>query len=341
MNQPMVTTVTPVYNAEKYLDRCIESLLDQGYKNLEIVLIDDGSTDHSAEICRRYSEKDSRIRYIRQSNKGVSAARNLGLENASGEFVTFVDADDMLRPNAIEAMVMAVHENTDLVIGSYERFRCKAGQDVVNSSREFSRKDIMDEFAELDKLIDFPWGRLFRRSVICGNDIAFDKNIPYGEDHVFNIAFCCCARSVRVISDVVYRYRLGGMASSVKYHPNMHQLNLAILTAYEKFSCEVGRVPAEYLRQKIRDQLCGTIVHYLCHCDSREAIRKIEETLDLFARYIDENYMAAELYSSDMRESILAHDAHRIVRSFVRSDWKQIILKRVKLFCYKTFKYKI
>lgn len=335
MNQSVVTIILPVYNAEKYLDRCIESLLNQAYKNLEILLIDDGSTDHSAEICRRYSQKDARIQYIRQSNKGVSAARNLGLENSSGEFVAFVDADDMLRPNAIEAMMAATHENTDLVIGSYERFRCGTGQHVVNSSREFSHKDIRDEFAELDKLIDFPWGKLFRRSVISDNNLTFDKNIPYGEDHIFNIAFCCCARSVNVIGDVVYRYRLGGMASSVKYHPNMHQFSYAMLEAYENFGTEVGGGSAQYLRQKIKDQMCGIFMHYICHCSYMEAISKIKETLELLGRYIDENYIAPELYSSEMRNSILNHDVECIVRCFVKSNWKRITLKKAKLFYYK------
>lgn len=340
MNQPLVTIVIPVYNAEKYLELCIESVAKQTYINLDIVLIDDGSLDNSAEICKRFSGSDARIRYIRQNNQGVSAARNLGLQYAAGEYITFVDADDMLQPNAIEVMLSAMQEDTDLVIGSYERFRFGEGQAVVNDSRDFSYEDIRTQFAHLDKLIDFPWGKLFRRSVICENNIMFEKNIPYGEDHIFNIAFCCCARSVRVIDDVVYRYRLGGIASSVKYHPNMHQLSVAILDAYGAFGGKVGIFSEEYLRQKIRDQLCGTIMHYMCHCSYTETLSKIAQTLEIFARYTEENYLDPELYSPDVRQCILAGDPKGIAGSLMKSNWKRIVLKRAKLFGYKCFKHK-
>lgn len=337
MNQPVVSIVLPVYNAEKYLHQCIESLLDQGDNNLEIIVIDDGSTDHSGAICQMYSEKDARIRYFRQNNMGVSAARNLGLQHASGEFVTFVDADDMLRPDAIDSMLAAAHGSTDLVIGSYERFRCGAGQEVINSGQEFSFNDIRTDFAELDKLIDFPWGKLFRRNVILENNLAFDKNIPYGEDHIFNIAFCCYAKSVNVISDVVYRYRLGGVASSVKYHKNMHQLSYAMLQAYENYSRKMANFPVKYLQEKIKDQLYGTIMHYISHCSFREADSRIEETLEIFDCYIDENYIVPEFYSSDMRDSILVRDPKRILHCFFKRNWKRIMLKRAKLICYRAF----
>ena len=93
-DSPLISVIIPVYNVEKYLHRCLDSVIEQTYKNLEVILIDDGSTDHSGEICDDYAAKDVRIHVIHQENQGVSAARNKGLDNVKGEYITFVDSDD-------------------------------------------------------------------------------------------------------------------------------------------------------------------------------------------------------------------------------------------------------
>ena len=334
MNQPVVTIVIPVYNAEKYLNRCIESAVKQSYKKLDIVLVDDGSTDESARICKRFAAEDSRVQYIRQNNKGLSSARNTGLKYAIGEFVSFVDSDDILCYTAIEAMLVAVQEDTDMVVGSYEKFRYGAGKKVLNSNCEFSHSDIREKIAELDGYIDFAWGKLFRCSVIRDNNLMYDEKIVYVEDHVYNIRFCLYARRINVIADVVYRYRLGGWLSSIKYHANIHQLNYEMLKAYEEFSGEERLVPRWYLQKKVRDQLFVTFMRYIGHCSYGEAIRKVAQTLDVYARYIDEDYIVSRLYPLDMRECILSGDPKRVVDCFIKHNWNRLVLKKIKLLCY-------
>ncbi len=115
-----ISIVVPIYNAEKYLDRCIQSILNQSYKDLEIILIDDGSTDSSNKICNNYQKRDNRIKFISQKNEGVSAARNRGISEATGEFIGFVDSDDYIQPNMYETLYGLINKyNCDISICGY------------------------------------------------------------------------------------------------------------------------------------------------------------------------------------------------------------------------------
>ena len=125
---PTISVIVPVYNAEKYLHRCIDSVLAQTYTDFELLLIDDGSKDQSGEICDEYAQKDARVRVFHQENGGVSSARNLGLDNAKGEWVTFVDSDDWAKPYYIEHLVASI-DGADLVV-AYATI-CKKDENAV------------------------------------------------------------------------------------------------------------------------------------------------------------------------------------------------------------------
>ena len=117
---PKVSIIVPVYNVSKYLDECILSLINQTYKNIEILIVDDGSIDESLDICEEYAKKDDRIILIRNSHEGVSVARNTGIENASGDWISFVDSDDYAELNMIEELInRSLEYDYDIVIGSY------------------------------------------------------------------------------------------------------------------------------------------------------------------------------------------------------------------------------
>ena len=121
MNTPFISIVVPVYNVERYLPRCIESILRQTYTNFELILVDDGTPDRSGIICDRYAERDSRIRVIHKENGGVSTARNTGIDAAKGEWITFVDSDDWVSDEYLKTLTTHLHNNSyDLVIGGFE-----------------------------------------------------------------------------------------------------------------------------------------------------------------------------------------------------------------------------
>lgn len=180
----LVTVIIPVYNVEKYLHRCVDSVINQTYRNLEIFLVDDGSTDSSALICDEYAKKDSRVKVLHKENGGVSSARNLGLKNATGEYLTFVDSDDYILLTCIEKMVRGMEENdVDMVAVNWKDQNGAAG-DNNGYCEENCCKIIGQDFEKTIRVM--VWGYLYRRSWL---EIQFfDESIFYGEDALFVIS---------------------------------------------------------------------------------------------------------------------------------------------------------
>ena len=123
MREEKVSIVVPVYNVEKYLKRCVESLLNQTYSNIEIILVDDGSSDHCPVLCDNYAKKDDRVIVIHKKNGGLSDARNCGLLKASGEYILYVDSDDYIERDSCEKLIVGMIENVDVVVGAYNELR--------------------------------------------------------------------------------------------------------------------------------------------------------------------------------------------------------------------------
>ena len=126
MENELISVIVPIYNVENYLRMCLDSIQNQTYKNFECLLINDGSPDNSAEICREYAAKDSRFRYFEKENGGVSSARNLGIERSEGVYITFVDSDDWVEPDYLEVLYsIIVQEKADISVSTYKQFNTK------------------------------------------------------------------------------------------------------------------------------------------------------------------------------------------------------------------------
>lgn len=335
----MVSVIIPVYNGAEFVEKCIRSVMEQSYRDLEIIVIDDGSTDNSYEICQKLAKEDDRIRLVHQENAGVSAARNKGLDLAQGEYVTFVDADDLLLHNALNAMVKAFDLSVDFVIGSYEEYRLGRTTRIVKEKKDFMLDSDRNCFPEVDTHIVSPWAKLYKRQVIHENNICFDESIPYGEDHIFNVAYCRYVKHIKVIDDVVYRYWVGGFASSVKYHDNINISNYSLLKAYEELYGERRATP--FIKKKICDQLTHSLVHYIVQCPRNEALSKIEETLLLFEPYLSDTTVDRDNYSSITTKCILCTDAVGIYRNIFCEYWLRILLRKAKKVYYKLFDLRI
>ena len=176
----LVSVIIPVYNSEIYLEKCITSLLKQTYKNFELILIDDGSTDSSYEICKKYS-LDSRIHIYRKENGGVSSARNMGLNCAKGKYIFFVDSDDWVDEDYIE--LLKIEDDEDLVQGG-----CK---DFQNFPSLMSYEEIFNNFAKywFNSIVQFVWGNCYKKNIIEEYNIRFDEKITLGEDAYFNLEY--------------------------------------------------------------------------------------------------------------------------------------------------------
>lgn len=178
-----ISIIVPVYNVEKYLDRCIKSILGQTFRDFEVILINDGSTDNSANICDRYSKKDERIKVIHKNNEGVSKARNLGIKLARGNYLVFVDSDDWIENDFLELLYKGIKQlNTDIVISGYVYE--KNGKIINNFKKSvekiFSRDEIRYEFFKQDKFLWTIYDKIFKKELFVNKN--FNSNLKIGED---------------------------------------------------------------------------------------------------------------------------------------------------------------
>ena len=209
---PSISIIIPVFNPGDYLQRCLESILTQRFTDFEILLIDDGSTDGSALVCDRFVEQDSRVRVLHKQNEGVSKARNIGLASARGEWITFIDADDVLLDDGLSILKGGISEDVDMVWGGYEVFD-ECGEKTYSVSARVSENLTNREGLEMlfrpkyFRYLGFVWGRLFRRAILCSSGISFDEDIVYNEDRLFCVRFMCSSNAgIRFMTIPVYGY---------------------------------------------------------------------------------------------------------------------------------------
>lgn len=210
MSEKLVSIIVPVYKVEPYLEKCLQSIVLQTYKHIEVILVDDGSPDCCPQICDMWAHRDSRIKVIHQKNQGVSAARNAAMACLTGEFLMFVDSDDWIEQTMVEKMVRSVDENEDVdvvfcgykeVTGTTENiFRIVEPQTTGIVDRN---KGVAQIFGDYSTML---WNKLFRTSILQSNP-EFDKKIMIGEDELWMIQNLKNARNIALINESLYFYR--------------------------------------------------------------------------------------------------------------------------------------
>lgn len=212
-----VSIIVPIYNRESVLKRCINSIIAQDYHELEIILVNDGSTDRSRDICLDYSKNDDRVIFIDQANAGVSMARNAGINKASGRYLMFVDSDDYLETNAVSRMVSVAEKyDSDWIIGCVEKhIDDRTDAFVLREVNSSEKKEIQNTIQELEKVYSFyqPVAKLYRTSIIKNNGLGFRMDLSRGEDFEFNCRYGELIQSISTLNYVVYHYILGGAGS--------------------------------------------------------------------------------------------------------------------------------
>lgn len=187
MESGKISVIVPVYNVELYLERCINSIINQTYKNLEIILIDDGSTDSSNYICDKFRDLDSRVKVYHIRNKGVSNARNIGIDMSTGEYIAFVDSDDYIHPQMFEVMFNANKSNYNMIICGLQIVYDEINKfDLINERKNKllkGKKILKSNYLNEDMKYTAVWGKLYKRKFI--DKWRFSSDISYGEDHIF------------------------------------------------------------------------------------------------------------------------------------------------------------
>ena len=236
-----ISIIIPAYNSENYIARCIESVINQSYSNLEIIIINDGSKDKSMSILKKYEKKDSRIILIDQKNKGVALTRNRGIEVASGKYLMFIDNDDYIDLDYIKEMHSAI-ENSDIVIGGYKR---------VNDNKILFKKNIKNiKFGIYENVA--PWGKLIKREFLIRNDIKF-YNYSIGEDIIFNLKLYSSTNKIVISKSTGYNWYYNSISVSNTSQKSFNEniLNLYNeMIKYENNACSryfIGRYHIWYL----------------------------------------------------------------------------------------------
>jgi glycosyltransferase involved in cell wall biosynthesis len=242
MNKPLVSIIIPVYNAEEYINRCLDSCCVQTYTNIEVLMINDGSSDSSEEICRKYSLKDKRFIILSQENKGVSEARNNGIIHAKGKYITFADSDDWLAPDAVSEYVeRAAEDKTDFVIAGFLRVI----NDVTIPMSDI-KEDLLitrEHFAECmaDAPADFyygvVWNKMYRTEIIKQHHIFFSPRFKWCEDFLFNLEYLQYITNEYCISTIkrpLYFYvkRLGSACESPLSYTKTFSMKYELLGYY-------------------------------------------------------------------------------------------------------------
>ncbi len=203
-----LSVIIPVYKAEDTICRCLDSLLNQPHDDVEIMLVNDGSPDSSGEICKKYASHHPEIKYLEKENGGVSTARNMALDTAQGDYITFVDSDDWVTPDYFDT-IKGVLKNFDYDFIQFSQGTVKGeerGEKRVPAFDSSDHKEIIERLISdmCRKHINTPNGKVYKRKIIEENSIRFNENIEVGEDRTFNIQYALNIKSFRVLEQVLY-----------------------------------------------------------------------------------------------------------------------------------------
>ena len=308
--QPQVSIIVPVYNVENYIERCLNSLVNQTFKDIEIITINDGSTDKSLELINKYVKEDIRVSVIDLGDEGVSYCRNLGVEKANGKYIMFVDSDDWIDSNMIEAMYKKAEENKlDLVMCSYIReFKDHSKEKIFNLPEEIIYKEdkvknellrklvgpIKEELSNPEMLdaLGTVWGKLYRTDILKENKIKFVdlKEIGSAEDTLFNIFTFNYLSKVMFLNKPMYHYwRDNPKSVTSQYNPKLKEQRKVFFKYISDFIKEnnFGQVFKEALNNRICTSVLGL---GLIECSKNNKISRINKIKNI-KKIINEEYI--------------------------------------------------
>lgn len=314
MNQnPKISVIVPVYNSEKYLKRCIQSVLRQSFSEFEILIVNDGSSDKSGKVCNAFANRDSRIRVFHQNNQGVSVARNTGLDNARGMYICFLDCDDWLPRKSLEILYgTIIKDKSDIVVGAASVIGLRknsTNQYIVDTSIDANHK--YELFDHLD-ILRAPWAKLYKNSLISMHNIRFLPGITRGEDTVFLWQYLQKCQSVTLIHDKVYYYSAIILNNSSKNYDSNY-------SSYMKFvvdelnnalcNCKIDREKEKMIITSLAINECCGCLNYLERFVQKYAkddfTREAKKIVRIFGCYVTENCF--ETYSTRNQEKYLSY----------------------------------
>ncbi len=294
MEKIKISIILPIYNSEKVIKRTIESIIKQTYENIELIIINDGSTDSSGQICKEYARQNNKITYVEINNKGVSNARNIGIQKATGNYIMFIDSDDEYYENAVEKVAYEIKNKKDLelVVFGYDRIHVNTNKVKKMRTYSFDIKNGKDKNLFIEKLqkeclFNQIWNKAFKKTILTENDIKFDTSISSGEDYKFNIQYIASVNNAIYIDEILYKYYSGEEGLSLKTGPNKIYVKLDNLKEHRK------------LYKKMNYDFTYIDNNYVYTCLSGLTAMKIknnsEKTSEYLKKYIENKEIRKEL----------------------------------------------
>lgn len=254
----MISIIVPVFNAEKFLPRLIEGLTAQTYKDWEVILVNDGSTDSSGKICDSYRVQDKRLKVIHTNNNGASEARNKGMKIACGEFITFIDADDSIPKNYIQDLMDDYNksDDADLVIQGMKRKSHCADTNFTLLNKKYNLTEFAEEFFKDVYLNDFsgPYCKLFNTNIIRKYNLSFSKEIIYAEDLDFLLRYIALSKTIYTSQKCNYTYYLNEGSVSTKFYDFTKEMN-GFHTLFNTYNNVIEKYPFLSLNRCMVDSI--------------------------------------------------------------------------------------
>lgn len=262
MLEPKISIVVPVYRVEKEIHRCIESLLNQTFKDIEIILVDDGSPDNCPQICEEYSKKDDRVKVIHKENGGLSDARNYGLLESLGEYILFVDSDDYIDKNTCEVFFSNINNNVDIIVGDAVRIedenKLLMSHTEIQSEVVLSGKDFLKIQLKSRKMYMAAWTNLYSKKFLIESDLFFKKGILH-EDEQWSPRVFLMAKRVKYVKLPFYYYIIRENSITKKKDRTKNGIDL-INTCYE-LEAIYEKIDDEELKNLLNDYLVMLFLH--------------------------------------------------------------------------------
>ena len=329
----MISIIVPVYKAEKYLHRCVDSILAQSCTDFELLLIDDGSPDKSGRICDEYAAKDSRVRVFHKENGGVSSARNFGLDEATGEWLVFIDSDDYIHYDYLKELY--VFHDADLIVGSYKMVGTDTPTDGVIPRETFSREQLKDALLLYGETGNFRGAmcKMYKREIINQNNIRYDVNMSASEDWLFALEYIKYVSIIKTCDRPYYFYEQENTEGLSKHARDFD----SYFYAMEQFYIKVKELES-YLDVEGLDAIYIDTIRIYIRRQIKYLYYRKEESYSVKLKRIKcllENSYANLVFQDKFREK--SRKKHRIFDILALSKCYSLLLLYIYLFKAKVY----
>ncbi len=347
-----MSVIIPALNAENYIQACLKSVSEQSYENIQIIVVDDGSTDDTYQMVKNYAEKDSRIVSLLKGNGGVSSARNMGLSRADGKYIAFLDADDIMEPNTIDVLVTEIEKHrADWVSCQYsmlyEHGNHLDGYDFINGKRIFSSDEdrymfLVTEY--LNYMVGYEvWNKLYRTDIIRHNNLVFSERIKIGEDQAFNIKYLMHANNLYCLPNRVIRHRVrkdSVMGGCTDVSCSINE-DIFVLEDVWRHVIEIGNL---FFKDKFTLIFCKLLEHsYIGHnCDEIvQCFKSADEADFVREHYSGLNRLKDEMLSINPKEiAKIKYRYHMLIKGKLCGESLLDIVGRLVYDCYRLLRKK-